>query len=73
MLTNLFGENFAFEDATRHGDGLKPRSFASFWAAADEAGMSRLYGGIHFRAAIERGQEQGRCIGAYTNALRTRK
>ena len=33
----------------------------------------RLYGGIHFRAAIERGLEQGRCIGAFTNALRTRR
>ena len=73
VLTDLFGENFAFEDATRHGDGLKPRDFASFRAAADEAGISRLYGGIHFRAAIERGLEQGRCIGAYINALRTRR
>jgi hypothetical protein len=72
-LTGILGDNFAFEDATRHGDGLKPRSFASFWAAADEAAISRLYGGIHFRAAIERGQQQGRCIAAYTNALRTRK
>jgi hypothetical protein len=71
VLTNLFGENFAFEDVTRHGDGLKPRAFPSFRAAADEAGISRLYGGIHFRAAIERGLEQGRCIGAYVNALRT--
>ncbi len=54
-------------------DGVKPRAFPSFWAAADEAGISRLYGGIHFRAAIERGLEQGRCIGAFVNALRTRR
>ncbi len=39
---------------------------------AEEAGVSRLYGGIHFRSAIERGLDQGRCIGAYANALRTR-
>ena len=69
VLTSAFGDNFAFEDTTRHGDGLKPRSFASFRAAADEAAISRLYGGIHFRAAIERGQEQGRCIGAYADCL----
>ncbi len=50
---------------------MKPRSFDGFWSAANEAGISRLYGGIHFRAAIERGLEQGRCIGAYANALRT--
>lgn len=73
VLSKLFGENFAFEDATRHGDGLAPRAFPSFWAAAKEAGMSRLYGGIHFRAAIERGLEQGRCIGAFVNALHTRR
>jgi hypothetical protein len=73
VLSNLFGESFAFEDATRQTDGLTPRAFPSFWAAANEAGLSRLYGGIHFRAAIERGLEQGRCVGAFANALRTRR
>jgi hypothetical protein len=73
ILTKAFGENFAFEDRTREGDGVKPRSFTSFWMAADEAGISRLFGGIHFRSAIDRGLEQGRCIGDYTNALRTRR
>ncbi len=72
VLTQFFGENFAFEDATHVKDGVKARAFASFNAAAEEAGISRLYGGIHFRAAIERGLEQGRCIGAYANALKTR-
>jgi hypothetical protein len=73
VLTKFFGENFAFEDATHVKDGVKARTFPSFWAAANEAGMSRLYGGIHFRAAIERGLDQGRCIGAYANALKTGK
>ena len=73
VLTNLFGDNFAFEDKTGSHAGLAPRNFASFYAAADDAGISRMYGGIHFRAAIERGLEQGRCIGAFTNALRTRR
>lgn len=73
VLTSQFGENFAFEDATHKKDGVTPQAFPSFWAAADEAGISRLYGGIHFRAAIERGLEQGRCVGAFANALRTRR
>ena len=73
VLTSAFGDDFAFEDTTRHGDGLKPRSFASFKAAAEEAAISRLYGGIHFRSAIVDGLAQGRCIGEYTIALRTRK
>ena len=73
VLTNLFGENFAFEDKTGARAGLAPRNFPSFNAAADDAGISRMYGGIHFRSAIERGLEQGRCIAAFTNALRTRR
>ena len=73
VLAHAFGENFAFADATHERDGLQARNFPSFWAAAEEAAISRLYGGIHFRAAIERGLEQGRCIGAFVNALKTRK
>ena len=73
VLTAYFGPDFAFDDASRSDDGLPARSFPNFWAAADEAGLSRLYGGIHFRAAIEQGQAQGRCIGAYAAALNTRR
>lgn len=72
VLTGFFGENYAFEDATHSADGLESRSFESFHAAAAEAGISRLYGGIHFRAAIDRGLDQGRCVGAHVTALRTR-
>lgn len=71
VLTSTFGDNFAFDDNTDEADGLKPRSFPSFWAAANEAAISRLYGGIHYRAAIEMGADQGRCIAAYTVALHT--
>ena len=72
MLEDHFGTSFAFEDATHVVEGFEPRHFESFWQAAEEAAISRLYGGIHFRAAIERGLEQGRCIAAHTNALVTR-
>lgn len=73
VLAAIFGENFAFTDATHEADGLIPRSYESFREAAEEAGISRLYGGIHYRAAIVLGLEQGRCIGAYAVALKTRK
>ncbi|MGC4409903.1 phosphatase PAP2 family protein [Rhizobium rosettiformans] len=72
VLTAFFGENFAFTDNTHEKDKLPNRSFKSFWGAAEEAGVSRLYGGIHFRAAIDRGLDQGRCIGEKAVALRTR-
>ncbi len=73
VLTELFGEDHAFTDATHEADGLPARYFPSFWAAAEEAALSRLYGGIHFRSAVEQGLEQGRCIGAHAAALRTRR
>ena len=71
VLTAILGDNFAFDDNTDEEDGLVPRSFPSFWAAANEAGISRLYGGIHYRAAIEMGAAQGKCIAGYTVALKT--
>jgi hypothetical protein len=71
-LTALLGEDFAFTDVSGEAEGFAPRHYASFWEAAHEAGLSRLYGGIHFRSAITHGLEQGRCIGAHAAALRTR-
>jgi hypothetical protein len=41
------------------------RSFPSFIKASEEACISRLYGGIHFRSAIENGKMQGRSLGAF--------
>jgi hypothetical protein len=73
VMTQFFGDNYAFEDASHIRDGLPPRQLASFRAAAQEAAVSRLYGGIHFRTAIEQGLVQGRCVSAYANALKTRK
>ena len=45
--------------------GLPVRSFNSFMEAADEAAISRLYGGIHYRMAIDYGVDQGEKIGEY--------
>ena len=44
--------------------GLPARSFPSFHDAAAEAAISRLYAGIHYRAAIEQGTIQGKKVGA---------
>ncbi len=41
------------------------RSFASFSEAADEAGMSRIYGGIHFNFDNTVGLASGRALGSY--------
>ncbi len=71
-LTAVFGENFAFDDLTHEAEGLPTRRFNSFAEAAEDAALSRLYGGIHFRYGNEAGTTQGRCIGAYAAALKTK-
>ncbi|WP_298311036.1 vanadium-dependent haloperoxidase [uncultured Aquimarina sp.] len=65
VLTTIFGDNFAFDDDTELQYGLPVRSFKSFNQAADEAAISRLYGGIHYRAAIDLGLDQGRALGNF--------
>ncbi|GMN09878.1 hypothetical protein MTsPCn9_19210 [Croceitalea sp. MTPC9] len=64
-LTDIFGENFSFDDDTEVAYGLPVRSFTSFKQAADEAAISRMYGGIHYRAAVEIGVKQGRDLGQF--------
>ena len=63
ILSHIFGENFNYEDTVENRFGLSPRSFTSFKQAAEEAAISRLYGGIHFIDAITNGQKQGVSIG----------
>tara|TARA_R110002051_G_scaffold295922_1_gene361864 strand:- start:3791 stop:5158 length:1368 start_codon:yes stop_codon:yes gene_type:complete len=68
VLTDIFGDNFFFEDDTETAYGLPIRNFESFNQAADEAAISRMYGGIHYRAAVEVGVGQGRNIGRLLNS-----
>jgi hypothetical protein len=63
VLTHLFGGGFAFADSTEMEFGLPVRGYSSFEQAAAEAAISRLYGGIHYRMAIEEGILQGRGVG----------
>ncbi len=64
-LTDIFGDNFAFEDDTELAYGLPVRRFNSFNQAAEEAAISRMYGGIHYRSAVEVGVAQGRALGGF--------
>lgn len=64
-LTSIFGGDFAFDDDTEVPYGLPVRSFTSFEAAASEAAISRMYGGIHYRKAVDVGVKQGRDLGNF--------
>jgi membrane-associated phospholipid phosphatase len=68
ILANFYGsDNFAFVTDTE-SPFLPPgttRSFTSFSDAAEEAGLSRIYGGIHYSFDNTAGQEIGANVGNY--------
>ncbi|MEJ7589722.1 MAG: vanadium-dependent haloperoxidase [Ferruginibacter sp.] len=64
ILTHYFGENFSYTDRVEVPYGLPPRAFKSFRQAAEEAAISRFYGGIHFMDAIVEGQRLGIKVGS---------
>ena len=64
VLTSFFGDNVSFTTSSLGTPGVS-RSFDSFSEAADEAGMSRIYGGIHFMSANQDGLASGRALGNY--------
>ncbi len=74
VLSALLGDNLAFTTRADPGSAgawppaddisqLKTRTFENFWAAAEEAGMSRIYGGIHFSFDNEAGLNSGSQVG----------
>jgi hypothetical protein len=74
ILGRLFGENFSYLDSTEVEFGIPARSFTSFQQAAEEAAISRLYGGIHYMSAIRNGLEEGNKLAVYIiSRLKTRK
>lgn len=66
-LTSILGA-VPFEDSTSISLGHAVRKFPSFVAAADEAGLSRIYGGIHYPSANVEGGNLGRCIAGKVHA-----
>ncbi len=64
-MTKIFGENFSYTDSSEREFGIADRSFTSFKAAANEASMSRLYGGIHYIFDLIEGTKQGEALGKF--------
>ena len=75
VKNDYFGEMALVEHRPRSGTvtaltdtsllefGIKSRQIESFRKAALEASMSRVYGGIHYRFDVEKGNELGQMIG----------
>lgn len=70
----IFGKNYSFADDTYIDLGMPARNYSSFEEAGIEAGISRLYGGIHYRSSIESGNTQGKKTSENVNTiLKTKK
>ena len=65
ILTRLFGDHFSFLDTSDLEYIGMQRKFNSFLEAANEASISRVYGGIHYMSGINAGAEQGTKVANY--------
>jgi hypothetical protein len=75
VLSSFFGANvsFATQSDGHSGFSQRPlgtnqivtRTFTSFAQAADEAGRSRIYGGIHYEFDNSAGLSAGQALGKY--------
>ena len=61
-LTLVFGANYKYTDKPYNIAGVVARPYNSFDEAATEAGVSRVYGGMHYRKTTEVSLLQGKTI-----------
>ena len=68
VLAEFFGNDaIAFTSSAEiaAGGAVVTRSFNGFWQAPQEAGASRIYGGIHWSFDNQAGLQAGRSIGEF--------
>lgn len=63
VLEKILGDETSFRDTTERRWGWPDRDFGSVSEAANEAAISRMYGGIHYNEAINAGMKEGHEIG----------
>jgi hypothetical protein len=62
-VAKVIGESVPVTDATYVFRGFPARTFSNLFAAGEEAGISRLYGGIHYRVSINAGLDLAKVVG----------
>jgi hypothetical protein len=68
VLLEVVGDRHTFDMTSPTLPG-KTRHFTSLTQAAEEAGMSRVFGGIHFLRAVKDGAQHGRSVAAEVSRL----
>jgi PAP2 superfamily len=72
-VAQVIGENVPVTDATYEFRGFPARTFSNLFAAAEEAGISRLYGGIHYTVSINAGLDLAKVVGNNVGNLSLRQ
>jgi membrane-associated phospholipid phosphatase len=62
MMRNIFGEDFHFTLHTYDYLNYPSRSYTSFTQLSNEISDSRFYGGLHYRATLEKSTAQGKKV-----------
>ena len=62
-VSKVLGEHVRVTDRSYVFRGWSPRTFNTIFAAAEEAGISRLYGGIHYLNSIDAGLSLAKELG----------
>ena len=62
MMSKIFGEDFHITLHTYDYLNYPSRSYTSFTQLSNEISNSRLYGGLHYRATLEKSTEQGKKV-----------
>ena len=68
VLEKLFGASYTFTDNS-YASSYGVRSYTTFQEYVQEAGRSRLLGGIHYGPSISAGLSQGTKVGTMVNQL----
>jgi hypothetical protein len=69
-VANVLGDNTAVTDHTYDFRGWAPRTYTSLFKAGEDAGMSRLYGGIHYLPSINMGLSLAKDLGNRVGSIK---
>ena len=69
-LSGVLGYNVSINDHTYDFRGWAPRTFSTIFAAGKEAGISRLYGGIHYHLSINIGLATALSVGTRVGEMK---
>ena len=71
MLERFLGHHYGFTTTSATAPG--ERFFEDLASYAEDGKLGRIYGGIHFRTAVEEGGKQGKKIGKWVLKTQLRR